>query len=158
MSGTGKSTLIKELAARGYRAVDTDEGGLSELASVPEDLPTGLEPGLDWVWNEDRIRELLSADDGDVLFVGGCAPNQGTFYPRFDHVVLLTAPVHLIVERLATRTTNPYGKRPGEVARVLGLLHTVEPRLRKGAGHVVDTSAPLDRVVAEILRLVDLGA
>jgi dephospho-CoA kinase len=27
MSGTGKSTVIAELAARGYNAADTDDGG-----------------------------------------------------------------------------------------------------------------------------------
>ena len=112
MSGTGKSTVIKELAARGYKAVNTDDDGLSELVSVPADQPTGLDPGQDWVWREDRIQTLLSTADADVLFLGGCAPNQGKFYPRFDHVVLLTAPAHVLVERLATRTTNPYGKRP----------------------------------------------
>jgi predicted ATPase len=31
MSGTGKSTVIKELAARGYKAVDTDDHGLGAL-------------------------------------------------------------------------------------------------------------------------------
>lgn len=158
MSGTGKSTVIKELAARGYEAVDTDEGGLSELVSVPDDEPTGLDPGQDWVWREDRIHDLLSTCDADVLFLGGCSPNQGMFYPWFDHVVLLTAPADLIVERLATRTNNPYGKRPEDVARTLGLLQTVEPMLRRGAGLVIDTSVPLDRVVARVLRLVGVGA
>lgn len=154
MSGTGKSTVIEELAGRGYKAVDTDYHGLSELVSVPDDEPTGLDPGQDWVWREDRIQDLLSTDDADVLFLGGCSPNQGKFYPRFDHVVLLTAPADVIVERLTTRTTNPYGKRPEEVARVLELLHTVEPMLRRGAGHEVDTSVPLGQVVAQVLRLV----
>jgi len=154
MSGTGKSSVITELAARGYKAVDTDDDGLSELVSVPDDEPTGLDPGQDWVWREDRIRDLLSTDDAEVLFLSGCSPNQGKFYPQLDHVVLLTAPADVIVERLATRTNNPYGKRPEEVARVLGLLQTIEPLLRRGAGHVVDTSVPLDQVVATVLRLV----
>jgi hypothetical protein len=60
----------------------------------------------------------------------------------------------VIVERLATRTTNPYGKHPEEVARVLGLVQTIEPLLRRGAGHEVDTSAPIDQVVTQVLRLV----
>jgi dephospho-CoA kinase len=158
MSGTGKSTVIKELAARGYRAVDADECGLSEVVSVPLDEPTGLDPGRDWVWREDRIQALLSADDVEVLFLGGCAPNQGKFYPLFDHVVLLTAPAPLIVARLAARTTNPYGKRPEEVARVLSLQQTVEPLLRRGAGSVIDTSVPLDAVVARVLRHVGVRA
>ena len=44
MSGTGKSTVINELAARGYKAVDTDDHGLSEWVAVPLDEPTGLAP------------------------------------------------------------------------------------------------------------------
>jgi hypothetical protein len=154
MSGTGKSTVINELAARGYKAVDTDDRGLSEWVAVPLDEPTGLAPGQDWVWREDGIQDLLSADDIEVLFLSGCSPNQGTFYPQFDHIVLVTAPAAVLVERLATRTTNPYGKHPDEVARVLALQQTVELLLRAGAGLEVGTSAPLDQVVASVLRLV----
>ena len=154
MSGTGKSTVINELRARGYKAVDTDYHGLSELVSVPQGQPTGLGPGKDWVWRDDRIQDLLSAEDADVLFVSGCSPNQGKFYPQFDHIVLLTAPAAVIVERLANRTTNPYGKHPDEVARILYQQQTVEPLLRRGAGLEVDTTAPLDQVVATVLRLV----
>jgi shikimate kinase len=154
MSGTGKSTVINELAARGYKAVDTDDHGLSEWVAVPLDEPTGLGPGQDWVWREDRIQDLLSTDDAEMLFLSGCSPNQGKFYPRFDHIVLLTAPAAVLVERLASRATNPYGKYPDEVARVLALQQTVEPLLRAGAGLVVDTSAPLNQVVATVLRLV----
>ncbi len=157
MSGTGKSTVIAALAARGYKAVDADEDGLSEVVRVPEDEPTGLDPGQDWVWREDRIRDLLATEDADVLFLAGCSPNQGTFYPQFDHVVLLSAPPAVIVERLTTRTNNPYGKRPKDIARTLALRETVEPLLRRGAGHEIDTSAPLERVVAEVLRIAGEG-
>jgi shikimate kinase len=158
MSGTGKSTVIKELAARGYKAVDADEDGLSELVSVPVDELTGLDPGQDWVWREDRIQDLLATEDAEVLFLSGCSPNQGTFYPWFDYVILLTAPAGVIVARLTTRTNNPYGKRPEDVARTLALLQTIEPMLRRGADHEIDTSVPLDEVVATVLRLVGEGS
>jgi len=158
MSGTGKSTVIGELAALGYAAVDTDYDGLSELVKVPDDEPTGLTPGHDWVWREDRIQELLSANEVDVLFLSGCAPNQGKFYPQFDHIILLTAPAPVIVQRLAARTNNPYGKHPDEVARTLRLQQTVEPLLRGAAGLEVDTNAPLDQIVATILRHVQAPA
>jgi shikimate kinase len=153
MSGTGKSTLIQELAARGYKAVDTDYDGLSELVTVSADEPTGLDLGQDWVWREDRIQALLSTEDAAVLILSGCAPNQGKFYPQFDHIILLTAPAEVIVERLTTRTNNPYGRRPEEVARVLSLMQTIEPLLRSGADHEIDTSIPLDQVVAKILQI-----
>ena len=79
MSGTGKSTVIAELAARGYNAVDTDYGGLSEVVSVPHDQQTGLGRGQDWVWREDRIQAFLAAADTNLLFLAGCAPNQGMY-------------------------------------------------------------------------------
>jgi shikimate kinase len=156
VSGVGKSTVIDELAARGYKAVDVDDDQFSEWVTVVDDSDTAgtpVEPGRDWVWREDRIQELLSTEDTDVLFLSGCAPNMGQFLPQFDHVILLSAPPEVIVERLRTRTNNPYGKRPDEVARVLDLVETVEPLLRNAAGHEIDTSAALDDVVATVLRL-----
>ena len=155
MSGTGKSTLIRALRARGYKAVDADEGGLSEMRRVAEqsgESDAGLRE--EWVWREDRIQDLLATEDADVLFLSGCASNQGRFYPQFDHIILLSAPVPLMLERLATRTTNSFGKDPGELARILDDQRKIEPRLRRTAGLEVDTSAPIDEVVAIVLRFV----
>ena len=157
MSGTGKSTIIGALAARGYKAVDADCDEFSEWVETIGDTGTGVptvEVGRDWVWREDRIQALLSTEDAEVLFLGGCAENMRKFLPQFDHIVLLSAPADVIVERLRTRTNNPYGKHPDEVARVLGLVEQVEPLLRRAAGHEIDTSARLDDVVATLLRLV----
>lgn len=145
MSGTGKSTLITALAARGFKAVDMDEPEWSEYG-----------PDGDWVWREDRMQDLLSTRDVDILFVSGCAENQVKFYPQFDHIILLSAPANVLLERLTTRTNNPYGRHPDDLAEVLGYLEKVEPRLRRSAGHVIDASAPLDQVVATVLRLVEV--
>ena len=156
MSGTGKSTVVSALAARGYRAVDADCDAFSAWVAVSDDAGTPgtpVEANRDWVWRTDRMQSLLATEDADVLFVSGCAPNMGQFLPQFDHVILLSAPVAVIVERLATRTTNVYGKRPEEVARVLSLIETVEPLLRRVATHEIDTSASLNEVVAAVLQL-----
>ena len=149
MSGTGKSTVIAELAARGYRAIDTDYDDWHEWVEVDGEL--------DWVWREDRMRELLASDDPGLLFVFGTSVNQGMFYPRFDHVILLSAPTPLIVERLKSRRNNPYGKSSEELSRVLGHIATVEPLLRRGATAEVLTDVPLDEVVQQILDLVGAG-
>lgn len=157
MSGTGKSTLAGELAAHGYKAVDADSDEWCEWVEVignSEVFGAPVEPDRDWVWREDRIQDLLSTEDADVLFLSGCAANMGKFLPQFDHIVLLSTPADVIVERLSSRTNNPYGKHPSEVARVLTLKQTVEPLLRSAAGHEIDTSAPLDQIVATVLRLV----
>ena len=157
MSGTGKSTVIGELAARGYKAVDADCDEFSQWVEVESSAnPFGspVEVDRDWVWREDRIQDLLSTEDSEMLFLSGCAENMPKFLPQFDHIVLLSAPVDVIVERLRTRTTNPYGKHPDEITRVLGLIERIEPLLRRAAGHEIDTSARLENVVATLLKLV----
>jgi dephospho-CoA kinase len=156
MSGTGKSSVITELAARGYKAVDADSPEYSEWVEVSGDTSALGSPewgARDWMWREDRMQALLSTEDADLLFVSGCAANMGKFLPQFDHVILLSAPAEVIVERLATRTTNAYGKRPEEVARTLELIESIEPMLRRVADHEIDASAPLDEVVTELLRI-----
>jgi shikimate kinase len=154
MSGTGKSALIHELAARGYKAIDTDSDEWSEWATAIDNGPDCAMGRPDWVWREDQSRRLLAVEDADVIFVSGCKSNQGQFSAQFDQVVLRSAPAAVLVERLTTRTNNPYGKRPEELAQVLRDLRAVEPLLRRRATLEVDTSAPLDQVVETILSLV----
>ena len=85
----------------------------------------------------------------------GCRRPRCPLLPQFDQIILISAPADVLVERLTTRTNNSYGKHADELADVLGYLETVEPRLRRVAGHEVDASAPLDEVVATVLRLVE---
>jgi dephospho-CoA kinase len=154
MSATGKSTVLAELAARGYKTVDTDYGGWTELVDLPGSSASGPRKPRETLWREDRIETLLSTEDADVLFVSGTARNQVKFYGRFDHVVLLSAPAEVMSERLQGRTNNPYGKHPDELAEVLAFKQTVEPSLRRAADLEIDTSVALDQVVARILSLV----
>lgn len=154
MSGVGKSTVIHNLAARGYKAIDVDDPEWSEwVVSADGKGPTPLQPGKDWVWREDRVQELLSTEDANMLFVSGCAYNQTKFHDQLDYIVLLSAPDAVMVERLTHRTDSPYGKHPEEVARTLDFKETVEPSLRSVVHLEVDSSAPLDRVVANVRTL-----
>ena len=136
---------MRELVARGYKAVDTDDGW-------SEPLPDGRQQ-----WREDAIQALLATEDADVLFVAGCEENQAVFQPQFDHIVLLSAPIETLLERLATRTTNSYGKTAEELRRFRADVETVAAYelLRRVADHEIRTTMPLDEVVATVLRLVD---
>jgi hypothetical protein len=88
-----------------------------------------------------------------VLFVAGCEENQVRFQPRFDVIILLSAPAEILAGRLASRTGNPYGKTPGELRRVFDDLQAVEPLLRQAADHEIRTTMLLSDVVAAVLRL-----
>lgn len=149
MSGTGKSAVLAELARRGYRTVDTDYGGYAE------EVPSADSGGREQLWREDRIEALLDAAGDGALFVSGCVSNQGTFYPRFDAVVLLSAPVDVMLERVARRASNAFGKHSAERDRILHDLAVVEPLLRAGATTEIDTRAPLSEVADELEKIAD---
>jgi hypothetical protein len=151
MSGTGKSSALAELGRRGYRVVDTDDRGWREYREYVEP-PDELHRG-EWLWIEERMTALLDSDDGRSLFVQGCVRNQSRFYDRFDAVVLLSAPTDVILDRIARRTTNDYGKTPVERAMILDDLATVEPLLRASCTHELDAGRPLDDVVADLIAI-----
>ena len=89
-----------------------------------------------------------------MLFVQGTTRNQGLFYPWFHHMVLLSAPPEVLTERLAARTTNPYGKDPAELAETLHYQQTVEPLLRRSATLEVVTTIPVGQVADIVLEHV----
>lgn len=142
MSGTGKSAVVHALAARGYKAIDADDGWCQQL-------PDGRQS-----WREDAIEALLATEDADILFLAGCEENQVQFHAQFDRIILLSAPSEILAQRLTTRASNSFGKASEELSRVLDDLESVEPLLRQLADHEVRTTVPLNEVVTTILRLI----
>jgi shikimate kinase len=138
MSGAGKTTLLNELGRRGHLAVDTDYDGW--------ELPDGT-------WDEERMTELLARQPNVV--VAGTVENQVHFYHRFDHVVLLSAPLDVLLDRVRLRTDNPYGKSVEQQAEIAHHTRTVEPLLRRGATLELDGRRPVAELADAVERLVD---
>jgi dephospho-CoA kinase len=143
MSGTGKSTVLAELRRHGYEVVDTDEPGWTEWSD---------EDG-GYVWREERVAELLARDREGPLFVSGAVSNQGRFYPHFDAVVLLSAPLEVLLHRIEGRTTNDFGKTPKERERIISDVAEFEPRMRATCTHELDATQPIETIVAELIRI-----
>jgi hypothetical protein len=113
MSRTGKSSVIRELAARGW----------------PPKTPTSC---------SSRAARRTRRNPW-----------------QFDHIILLSASLELLAGRLATRTSNPYGKAPEDLSRIADDIQTVELLLPRMADHEIQTAIPLNEVVTTILHLVD---
>lgn len=151
MSGAGKSSVIEALRRRGLTAVDTDS---DQWCKWVDDGPH-----RDWIWHEDRMQALLQQTHPTPLFVSGCKSNQGKFYPLFDHVVLLTAPLDVLLHRIATRQTNPYGKREAERDEVIGYVNTLEPRLRATSNLEINTAEyGIEQVADQLIELAQDGS
>lgn len=145
MSGTGKSTLLRELESRGYTAVDVDEPGRG--LTFPR-------AGGELAWNVRAIRTLLSQTTASPLFVAGCSDEQVELYAEFDYIVLLSAPPETLRERLASRTGNNYGKSQEQLDAVLRYVETVEPLLRRRADLEIVTTIDVRRVADVVLGRV----
>jgi shikimate kinase len=137
MSGVGKSTLLDELSRSGYETVDTDYGGWH--------LPDGT-------WDEERMAALL--EDHTTVVVSGTAENQGRFYDRFDHVVLLSAPLAVLIDRVVSRSNNPYGKTAEQQADIERYALEVEPLLRRGATVRLDGRKPVSQLADVVEQLL----
>lgn len=143
MSGTGKSTILRELATRGFRVVDTDYDGWTDGDGGP--------------WDEPRMAGLLAAES-DVV-VSGTTENQVRFYDRFDHVVLLSAPIDVLIDRVRRRTDNPYGQTVEQQAEIRAHTTEIEPLLRGRATLELDARLPVrdlaDAIAGLITGLID---
>lgn len=137
MSGAGKTTLLDELARRGHRVVDTDDDGWV--------LPDGT-------WDEPRMTALLASDD--TVVVSGTVENQGRFSDRFASIVLLSAPLDVLLARVAARTNNPYGTSAEDREEIERYVRTVEPLLRAGATLELDGRQPVETSADQVERLI----
>lgn len=140
MSGVGKTTLLHELVRRGYPGIDTDHDGWV--------LPDGT-------WDEARMSALLASEQ--TLVVTGTVENQGRFYDRFAAVVLLSAPVEVLIDRVSVRTNNPYGNARAEQAVIRQQVLDVEPLLRRRATLELDGRRPVSGLADDVERLLASG-
>lgn len=90
----------------------------------------------------------------DHVVVGGTAENQGDFYDRFDHVVLLSAPLHVLLDRVRHRQDNPYGHAAHERAAIRRHVAEVEPLLRRGADIELDGRKPVHELADAVESII----
>ena len=146
MSGTGKSSVIERLQSRGFTAIDTDYNDWCEL-SISEDGP-------EWILREDRLHEFLKASSISSLFISGCSSNQTKFYKFFDHIVLFSASLEVILKRVAQRASNPYGKNETERTEIIRNFEHIQPLLKKNADVEIDTATmSIDEITDTLIKL-----
>jgi gluconate kinase len=153
VSGTGKTSVCKELQRRGYRAINGDR----ELA-YQGDPETG-EPTDDLmhehhIWRVDKVEALVANQDEAVTFFCGGSRNFSKFIGLFDAVFVLDVDIDTLNRRLAERSEDEWGGNQTERELVARLHRTKEDIPRNGI--VIDATAPVARVTDEIIRQSDL--
>ena len=167
LSGTGKSSVAKELTRRGYAAYDTDEVralkkwvNLSSNETVAYELPVPDE----WykrnhlAWDRKALERLFKKHEDEPLFICGSSYNDAQFYPLFDKIFFLVVNASTLTYRLAYREGNQFGKKETERNEVLKWHHMIDYNelAKEHTGHVLNTDRQVSEVVDDMLALLKL--
>jgi broad-specificity NMP kinase len=151
-SGTGKSSVCRELRRRGYKAIDGD----NELAyqGDPEtgkrtDGPPAYEHHI---WDVDRVREIAASTVDEVAVFCGGSRNFNKFLDVFDKVIVLDVDTETLKQRLASRDADDWGGNDEQKEFILRLNGTKEGIPE---GMVIDTARPLNEVVDAIVKFIE---
>jgi len=160
VSGTGKTTVAEELQRRGYHVIYGDRElsyrGDPETGEPLEGLAQeSVADGVTWVhrhwiWNMDKVRSLVADRRHAKSFFCGGARNSRHFIDLFDEVFVLDVDLDTLNRRLAARPEDEFGGKPNEREMIRRLHATKEDIPKRGV--VIDATAPIERVVDEILE------
>lgn len=165
--GAGKSTVCAALKAAGEHAVDADWEGFNfwvdrTSGEVIEDPPYPVPAGwLDrYAWRIKRtcVRSLVDSAAGGTVFLCGSVENEDEVWDLFDAVVCLVINDETLVQRIASRTTNTFGRHPEELRAAIRWNRTVEATYRGFGATIVDAMRPLEQVVQEVRTIASAAA
>jgi hypothetical protein len=153
------------LRADGHAAVDADEAGhcrwfdrrTGEVVDEPPyPVPAGWLNRFGWAIMRSEVARLAaSAPDGRVVFLCGSAENEAEVRDLFDLIICLIIDDESLRRRLATRTSNAFGRHPEELAAAAMWNPRMRPTYERLGAVIVDTSSrPPDEVAQIVLRAV----
>ena len=150
VSGTGKTSVCKELRRRGYHAINGDTElayqGDPDTGEPTDDLPSHWHH----IWRVDRVRTLVADQNERFTFFCGGSRNFSKFLDLFDGVFVLEIDPDTLNRRLDQRPDDEFGAQQSERDLIVRLHRTKEDIPRNGI--LIDATAPLAHVVDEILR------
>jgi dephospho-CoA kinase len=157
LPGAGKSAVCDELCRRGYEAHDTDREGnavwvrneTGEIITQADagDRPVDWSDDREWRLVHSKVAALARRGQRRLVFLCGSTANENEVWELFSSVVYLAVDETTLRRRLASRTSNDFGKAPGELAAILEWHRDSERMYREFGVHVIDATLPLDRVV-----------
>jgi adenylate kinase family enzyme len=160
VSGAGKTAVCTELQRRGYQAIHGDRE-LSYRGDPEAGLPMAPEtatPTAAWmsehhVWDVEKVQALVANQKEAATFFCGSSRNFAKFIDLFDGVFVLEVDLDTMNRRIAERVAldpTDFGGKPEE-REVIARLYATKEDVPKG-GIAIDATAPIERVVDEILE------
>jgi len=164
-AGSGKSSVLDELAHRGFTVYDTD--GMPEITGM-FDNRTGravterLTPPIDWTryrysWGISALEQLL-AQSPDPAFVAAKTSNSDDNFHLFKAIFALEVNSETLKHRILGRRSHNYGKHPDELDRILKYHPIAHEGWRSTGAITINADQPLATVANDILSHINDGA
>jgi thymidylate kinase len=161
MSGSGKTTVARQLAQRGEVAFDSKlnpdlyqfvdrEGRVAPSVQLRDEA---WRRQYKWSLNEAKLDELLRLHHAaSRIFLCGRA-NLFQYWDKVDGVFLLEVDASTLLERLNNASRdNLFAKDADTQGRLLNDLDSVQAKIRQKGAVVIDARLPIDQVVEQILQ------
>ncbi|HEY3407373.1 MAG TPA: AAA family ATPase [Propionicimonas sp.] len=153
VSGTGKTSVCRELRRRGYQAINGDTD-LAYQGDPETGLPVDGRTHEHHIWDVEKVKTLIAGRETATTFYCGGSRNFSRFIDLFDGVFVLEVDLDTLTARLDGRPEGEWGSGAAERHLILRLHRTREDLPR---GVSVDATVPVAQVVDEILLLTAPG-
>jgi len=149
VSGTGKTSVCKELQRRGYYAINGDRE-LAYQGDPETGKPIDGFAHEHHIWQVDKVKALVADQDEAVTFFCGGSRNFSKFLDLLDGVFILEVDLDTLNRRLDGRPEDEWGGKQAE-RELIARLHQTKVDIPEN-GIIIDATAPIARVVDEIVR------
>jgi broad-specificity NMP kinase len=162
VSGTGKSTMAKELRKRNIFSIDFSDirGMCSWQDKQTKEKIEEYNPILSDEWFDSKhyicdlkkLKEILDQHK-DIVMTGVASGNHTEYFPFFDRVILLQCNPETFIDRMKTRIA-PYGKTKAEQDDAIKWQKEFDPLLLSQGAIPINTEGNIDTVVDKIIGLI----
>lgn len=165
LPGSGKTTVLKELSARGYTTMDADTAprlaGWIDIetghliAEWSPEVRTAPE-GAAWGWDRFHLAEIVANPPGDPFFFGGNTSHPERFYQLFTKVFALALDDEILIRQLTDPNRdnpNHYGTQQKHIDETRAANVAFRERQSEYGAVVIEASRPIPQLADEIARL-----
>lgn len=164
ISTSGKSTIARELVARGFKAYDTEQddrsawfnletgkrvAGFGEAeARTPEWLAQHR-----WFMDIDWVKGMSAKAQDKLIFLCGGSGNKEAVRELCDRVIWLVVDEATIRQRVTIPREHDFGTRPHELEAAIQKNTQDEEDYRQYGAILIDARKPINDVVDDVIRI-----
>jgi adenylate kinase family enzyme len=161
LSGSGKSSVGKELIKRGYSVVEADtDHGISSWVDIKTKVKVPHKPPYtkqwlkqhQWLWDSAAINKLLRENKG-ILFIEGGSHNFNDYLDLFDKKFALYIDNETMIQRLQKRNPIRWSSDKPEIWLNLEWNESIYDYFISLGLEIIDANQPTYEIANKILEL-----